>query len=130
MCSIGCFQRNDELLVMCNAIFFKTINKWAPDIHGTKRMFVVNIGKSIIHPSTSLQDGIENLKQAVQAYTTAITDLQAKLSVELFKRTQNLESSLDSYFSDFKSDLGMIDTKLQSLVGQVPFHSPWNYTDV
>ena len=94
-------------------------------------MFAVNIGKSIIHPSTSLQDGVENLKQAVQVYTAAIADLQVKLSVELFKQTQNLEDSLDSYFNDFRSDLGMIDKKLQSLIGQVPFSFlHWNWTDV
>ena len=84
-------------------------------------MFAVNIGKSIIHPSTSLQDGIENLKQAVQAYAAAIADLQVKLSVELFKQTQNLENSLDSYFNEFKSDLGIIEKKLQCLLGQLPF---------
>lgn len=84
----------------------------------------VNIGKSIIHPSTYLQDGIEGLNQAVQAYTTAIADLQVKLSVELFKQTQTLENSLDSYFNDLKSDLGVIEKKLQSLVGQGPFSSP------
>ena len=87
-------------------------------------MFAANIAKSIIHPSTSLQDGIENLKQAVQAYAAAIADLQVKLSVELFKQTQNLENSLDSYFNEFKSDLGIIEKKLQCLLGQLPFSFP------